>query len=108
MHQSELEKFVDELAFSEQEAAREIDEALKAWEARLASRELEMEQEKQEKLDEVKKGFLNDEKKLEEEMLCYGEDVKLETDLRIEELQQTHDLKINQLLNWLVKQVMNP
>lgn len=108
MRQSELEKFVDELAHAEEQAAMKLDEASKAWEERLASQKLELDQEKLEKLDELKTEFLNDEKKLEEEMLRYREVIKLQTDKRIEELQQAHDLKIKQLLRWLVKQVMKP
>ncbi|MES0370840.1 MAG: hypothetical protein ABUK11_01040 [Mariprofundaceae bacterium] len=108
MNQSELEKFVDELALAEQKAARKIDDALKAWEERLASRNLELEQGMLEQLEALKKEFLNDEKKLKENMLRYHEDVKQQTDSRIEELQKIHDLKIKQLLRWLVKQVTEP
>lgn len=105
MNQSELEKFINELALAEQKAVRKIDDALNAWKERFASRNLELEQEKLEMLEALKKEFLNDEKKLEENMLRYHEDVKQQTDRRIEELQEIHDQKTGQLINWLVKQV---
>ena len=108
MRQSELEKFVDELATAEKQAAMKLDEASKAWEERLVARKLELDKEKLEKLDELKKEFLNDEKKLKAEMLRYRKAAELQTDKRIEELQKTHDLKTGQLVNWLIKQVMNP
>ncbi len=105
MKQDELEKFVEQVAKAERDAAEQIRQAEEEFELRLANRAQQLEVEHQTTLKQLYDKFEQETKVQTDDLKAYQQLLERRTRITLEKMQTRHQAVHDQLVAWMIESV---